>query len=158
MPLGYLCRMAPKFNDVGHNRLYQYWNAARGDRFAPARADFDPVDVPYLLPNLYIYKVLTDPLDYELTLLGTKMVEMMGRDATGQRLDQVISGLEGVAHMRKEYDRVYTTREFVYSEVAAAWVGRDYIMYRRLLLPFSDDGKTVNRILGCAFFTIKEDD
>jgi len=147
----------PVFELKGHNQFYRYWDSKRNGRFAPARSDIDPIEISNLLPNLYIYKVFRDPLDYQLTLVGTKIVEMMGADATGQMLGQVLEGRKGVEFIRPLFDRIVETGEYGYSDLSAQWVDRDYYIFHRLLLPLSDDGQKVNRIIGCAFFTLRED-
>lgn len=38
--------------------LYEYWNALRGDRPMPQRADIDPAAIPKLLPHIMMYNVL----------------------------------------------------------------------------------------------------
>ena len=37
--------------------LYAYWTAKRGARFAPSRAEIDPVEIPRLLPHLMLVDI-----------------------------------------------------------------------------------------------------
>ena len=144
------------FPDPRHQELFEYWNSKRGDRIAPTRKDIDPIDLPKLLPYMFIFQVQDNPRNYRLSLLGTQLVAVLGRDFTGATFDEMYSD-DGASTLRMEYDWVADRAEPYYDELDARWMSKDYIAYRRLLLPLSDDGARVDRLLGCAFF-IKEDD
>ncbi|MGO1120083.1 PAS domain-containing protein [Rhodovibrionaceae bacterium A322] len=135
--------------------VYSYWQEKRGDRLAPARADIDPLDLPKLLPWLTILKVFRDPktdeLDFQATLVGTKVVQFMGRDVTNQHFGEIFKGPQAVV-IKAAYDRVAREADVCYSQFDAGWMNKDYIFYERLLLPLSDDNKVVNRLMGCTIF------
>src|SRR5260221_4000565 len=70
--------------------LYRYWLAihpARG--LIPGRQHFDPVDVPRLLPLLWLIEFQRHPLRFKYRLVGTEHVQALGRDPTSQWLDEV---------------------------------------------------------------------
>jgi hypothetical protein len=74
--------------------LLHYWDAKRGVRAVPRRCDVDPLDMPRaLLPHLELVELSGGRLRYRL--IGTAVVDAMGRDATGRFLDQVIAGEHG---------------------------------------------------------------
>ncbi len=50
--------------------LYDYWNKIRGSRKMPARADFDPIDLPKIIPFLSLEDVLYDPVRFQIRLVG----------------------------------------------------------------------------------------
>jgi hypothetical protein len=74
----------PKFRD-----LKAYWNAKRGARAMPRRADIDPLDLRTHLGGLVIVEVLAGPERFRFRLVGTKVVEAYGRDSTGKTVEQV---------------------------------------------------------------------
>lgn len=83
--------------------LLDYWERSRGARTMPRRRDIDPVAMPpSLLPHLELVELIGDRLRYRL--VGTAMVDAMGRDATGRFLDQVLSGTH-----ERFVDRVHRT-------------------------------------------------
>lgn len=138
-------------DDRRQRRVLAYWNEKRGDRFAPSRADIDPADLPRLLASLYLYKVRPDPLDYEVVLVGTHLVDVLGRDFTGELVSDIFSD-PAFQERKKAYDEVVRTGIPNYGIEDAGWIQKDYFSYSRLILPLSDDGKTVDRLFGCVLF------
>jgi|TARA_R110002072_G_scaffold123048_12_gene258127 hypothetical protein len=135
--------------------LYGYWQDKRAGRLAPTRADIDPLDFPGILPNIFLFKVLrrqdSPELDFQASLMGTRLVQHMGRDDTGKGFAEIFRGAPAVT-MKVFYDRVAQTGEVCYSQLDASWMDKKYLFYERLLLPLSDDGVTVNRLIGCSLF------
>ena len=73
-------------------RMYGYWRSkCAGDRLPPRRA-IDPVEIPRLLPHITIVEVVPDERRYVYRLVGTKEVEIRGRDPTGK---SVLDGFFG---------------------------------------------------------------
>ena len=141
--------------DPRHIRLLDYWQARKGGRIAPCRGDIDPADLPELLPNMFIFKVLEEGgRDYLLSLLGTALVSVLGRDFTGCRFDEMYTG-ESAKILRSQYDHVVDKCQPYYARLDAEWMNKDFICYDRLLLPLSQDGRHVDRLLGCSFFVKK---
>jgi hypothetical protein len=138
---------------IDHPRLgelYSYWDRKRGGAPAPARADIDPVEVPRLLGNILICEVQDAPRDFIFRLFGTALVEAVGRDLTGERFSTLFP--KSVApDIVREYKAVAENFVPVISRKDAHWANKSHIRYERLLLPLSDDGKNVNRILGGAY-------
>lgn len=52
------------------------------------RPDFDPIDVPRLLPHLWLFDVLRDPLDFRYRVVGTNIAASMSTDPTGRKLSE----------------------------------------------------------------------
>lgn len=126
--------------------LYRYWRSKSRDGRLPRRADFDPVDIPRLLSHLTLVDVVDDARRYVYRLVGTKEVEIRGRDPTGR---SVIDGFLGpsVEDALSWYDRTvserapqYDNRPFVSTD--GRWFGDATIF-----LPMSDDGARINLIL-----------
>src|SRR3546814_3761584 len=73
--------------------LYDYWQSIRPNDLAlPGRRHFDPLDIPELLPNIWMLDVKRDPLRFRFRLIGIDIVRFTGRDSTGQWLDEVYPG------------------------------------------------------------------
>ena len=141
--------------DPRHIRLHEYWQARKGGRIAPRRSDIDPADLVELLPNMFIFKVHGNGrADYQLTLLGTALVAVLGRDFTGCMFDEMYTG-DSARILREQYDHVVRSHQPYYARLDAEWMNKDFICYDRLLLPLSEDGKRVDRLLGCSFFVKK---
>jgi hypothetical protein len=138
-------------NNQPLKELFAYWLEKKGSRFAPSRADLDPVDIPRLLPYVGLVDVLRDPLRFRYRLTGSNITTGYGQELTGRFLDEI--DLDGHQH---EIIREYQVVSELGEAVCATWEysrkdGR-YIAYERLALPLSNDGKTVNMLFGgCCF-------
>ena len=139
------------FTNEGHKRAYAYWKEKKGARRAPSRKDIDPLEIRDLLPNIFMMDVLHDPLDYKMRLVGTKLVDAMGVNPTGEMFHDIYKGEIG-ERLWDEYEQVVTNFDILYSEHTAAWVGKEYAHYERMLFPLSDDGEDVSILLGVTFF------
>ena len=69
--------------------LYDDWRSWRGERSFPARRDFDPVDIRYVLGKLSLVEVLQQPLRFHYRVHATLFAERLGFDLTGKTLDQL---------------------------------------------------------------------
>jgi hypothetical protein len=127
-------------------KLYEYWDARRGARAMPARSDIDPIDLKALLPVLILIDVVPDARRYTYRLVGTREVEMRGRDPTGKSILEAYYG-ESAEETIFYLDRVVQTREPVlyrgtYQPLTTR-TQRDDVLF----LPLSKDGEAVNMIM-----------
>src|SRR5919109_4383974 len=67
--------------------LYQYWNARRGIRPMPTRADIDPAEMRQWLPRLMLVDVGQDAGSFTYRLVGTQIVDLLGVNPTGRLVD-----------------------------------------------------------------------
>ena len=63
-----------------------YWTLKKGERQFPARAEFIPREMKEFLQNLHLYDVLDDNT-FRARLLGTAMVNAVGKEMTGSIID-----------------------------------------------------------------------
>lgn len=127
-------------------RLHREWESRRRGRLMPARADFDPVDLKYVLGNLSLIEVMRDPLRFHVRLHASNVAARVGFDLTGKPLDAIpdphyrklawdhcIAVVERRQPVLELRDRVMTDNICLHCEVLA--------------LPLGDDGHTVDRIM-----------
>lgn len=69
-------------------RLYAYWLAIHPPGALPGRQHFDPLAVHDLLPNIWLLDVQRAPFRLRYRLAGTRITERLGREVTGQWLDE----------------------------------------------------------------------
>lgn len=135
-------------------RFYDYWNDKRGNRFAPARSDIDPLEIRDLLPFVVLTDVLPAPPYFVYRLVGTRQVEMRGFDPTGQAVaGHHIGRTAGVPEedVLLNYRIVAERREVVYihrNQQSGTAQRRVIWMHGSLLVPLSADGRTVNMVFG----------
>ena len=124
----------------------------------PSRGDVDPVEIPQVLPHLLLMDVVHgEPMRFRLRLQGTALVERYG-EHTGRYMDEIGLGdaYEDVAYSYKTCAR---TGQPQFSETDYWTDMRRYFHVSRLVLPLSEDDRTVNMVLAGLFFrTGAEDD
>jgi hypothetical protein len=137
--------------------LYRYWRSRCGDRFAPARSDVDPADIPRLLPHLLLVEVLGRR--YRYRVVGTEVEQHFGCAMQGRHVDELMRG-EYLGYINSLFERVIAERAPVYTESAyPGAAGRrpgndDFLRTKRLMMPLSSDGASVDMVLaGQVFFS-----
>lgn len=127
-------------------RLYEEWTSRRRGRRMPARADFDPVDLKFVLGYLSLIEVQRDPLRFRFRIHASNVAGRVGFDLTGKDVEAIAD-----MHYRK------LVRAHYMSVVEQRWPVvefRDRVMTDNiclhcevLALPLGDDGETVDRIM-----------
>jgi hypothetical protein len=130
--------------------LWSYWTAKRGDRAMPRRGEIDPVDVPRLLPYLQLIE-RDDAGRFRFRLTGTAIVDLYGRDLTGQHVDGALP-----PHRTRTAERHFATafesRRPLFAMTRYTTPRGYELIIKRIILPLSEDGVHVNMLLiGNAF-------
>ena len=131
--------------------IFHYWDELRGDRRMPSRADFDPAEVVYHLPGILLVDI--EGIDdrgipiLRYRVVGTEEVRNRGHDPTGKLVSEGFFGpsLESVI---EAYDFVRRERTFLFELLEFKTDRGIFSSEYNILLPFSQDGETVNQILG----------
>jgi hypothetical protein len=126
-------------------RLLAHWSRIRGDRRMPARADFDPLEVPYALGYLSVIEVHRNPLRYYFRLDGTKQVDLFGIDCSHRCLDQAMPP-DHAAMAIASYSDAVASGEPRYHRRHVAFHER-LMEYEVMILPFSNDGERVDLLI-----------
>jgi hypothetical protein len=131
--------------------LFEHWKRLKGERLAPARKELRPEKLPFgVLPQIYMMDVVAGPpLRFRYRLAGTGVVREFGSELTGKFADEV--DLDMVSReIIAEYQRVVATAEPAASNWSYVKKDGRHLRYEHVILPLSDDGKTVNILLGGA--------
>ena len=138
--------------------LYEHWLSVHpGGGKLPGRADFDPMAVPHLLPHIMLLEAQGRPPRFRYRVIGTRMVDALGSDLTGQWLDQ--------AHMHAGRKPEFPGYELVVGKREPQWRRgpphfASYIDkctgMERVFLPLANNGVDVDMILIIAVFFDRE--
>lgn len=80
----------PEGADRRLHRFLDHWTALAGTRPFPPKSALDPVDMPELLPYVFLVDVIEGPpLDFAYRLLGSDVVANTARSHIGQRLSDI---------------------------------------------------------------------
>ena len=138
--------------------LKSYWDGKRGGRAMPARADIKPADMKEHLGWIILLDALPDYSDFRFRTIGTRVTQYFLADSTGKTISEafgrygeaVVNGALFV-HRKTAEDKV-----IVRAYGGAGWIGRSFLDFDALFLPLSDDGATVNMILGAFTFDLSK--
>jgi len=128
----------------------EYWRAKKGQRLAPTRADIDPLDIAALLPRVMLVDVSVDPLEFRYRLAGTGIVRVHGVELTHTRPRDLMPAAYGELVHRHYEDAVARRAPLAHRfllELEAQRCG-----YFRIILPLSDDGACINRLMTVASY------
>lgn len=132
--------------------LYSYWSARRREGGVPSRADIDPIDIPHLLPHLMLAEVVrgsgSNGNDFRIRyrLAGTEIEEHFGCPLTNRFLDDLVD--ERLAdYVMGLYRGLMAEMAPLYNETLFGSNASESLRAKCLLLPLSDDQKTVNLVL-----------
>lgn len=149
LPGGKMDYQGHGFRDPRLAYLFDYWCSKKGDRIAASRTDLLPSEIKPFLPIMNLIDVERDPLRFRHRLVGTEIVDRLGRDVTGAPVSADLYGeaFEGV------FDALKTIVEEVrpYRRLMnVSWGDRGWLSVESLELPLIDSSGQVNMILRVA--------
>jgi hypothetical protein len=127
-------------------RLYDDWETRRHGRLFPARADFDPLELRYIIGNLSLLDVLRDPLRFRYRVHSTNMAQFLGFDLTGKEVDAAPDPQRG-RQIKDHFIAVVDSGEP--SVRHHEWLGGNHrtMRHESLVLPLAKDGTTIDMLL-----------
>ncbi|MEQ8589440.1 MAG: PAS domain-containing protein [Thalassobaculaceae bacterium] len=129
-----------------------YWISIHpGDRL-PARADFDPLDIPKSLPSLVLTDVERNPYRFRVRLMGMGVVDAIGRDFTGSYLDEVWPNAEDQLLIRHRIEVVETGLPSYRYGRSPTQFRLDFAALERVFIPFAASGRDVDVILSAVTY------
>ena len=130
-------------------RIHGYWRSIHPPVGLPGRQHLDALEVPKdLLPRIWLLDIQAEPLRLRYRLVGTEIVRTIGREVTGQWLDEAHPHLKGDLDYLARYRRVMATRAPSWRRGRAMlWTHQDYREIENILLPFARDGVGVDMIM-----------
>ena len=130
-------------------RILQYWRGLSDEDTIPPESAIDPKSIPDMWPNCAVLDVSGKETDPEITFVGTDLAATIGVELSGKRLsvapaDTLLAkGLSYYGQVLVKKVPITFGGEFVDHRGVK-------ILYRSIILPLSDDGTNINRLLGAA--------
>ncbi len=132
--------------------LYRHWLGKKGGRPMPRRADIDPVEIP---GEVWPYTMLLDVLwsdgapRFRYRRVGDVFWRTGGREPTGKFIDEVLPERAGYRRYVVDiYEETARHCRPLFTENSFDLEGQHAPMLtRRITLPLSSDGETVNMVL-----------
>jgi len=126
-------------------RLYDYWRDRAAGRIGPRRDDIDPVDFAYAVGWTSLIEVRDGGRSFEARVLGGRTASAIGLPGTASR-DSDFDDPELLASAGRNQRWVVRHRLPV-RLLADLHTARRHYRMEVLLLPLSEDGVTVDRLL-----------
>jgi hypothetical protein len=129
-----------------NRRMRDFWLDVADGGGPPAWRAFDPISMREVLPDVVVVDVLEEPPGFRYRVIGTNVVKIAGRDATGRMLDAELYG-DRLEQM------IWTFRRCADSGAPLATIGRvhfaerEWITLEHLFLPFTRYGRRLDTIL-----------
>lgn len=145
-------------NPIKSERLcsfYSYWTELCAGASMPERGAFDILEAPRaLLGHLILLDVLEGGQDFRYRVVGTEIVEEIGREFTGETVLEYHARHESREVVDGYGDVVRTGMPHLY-DGSLYDLGRDYVTYERLAVPIKGEGGGIAFILACFQFERK---
>lgn len=131
-----------------------YWLEKRGQRAMPSRADVSPAEIKAQLPHVLLADVIEGGKYFRYRLIGRELARFFHSDPTGKLMDDALApfGEETVDATLASYRSVVERRAPMRLTGAGSIYGQDPKRFDAFLAPLSEDGTTVNMILGTFVF------
>jgi len=131
--------MHPQLHD-----LLDFWHQKCAGRRMPARKDFDVFELRPWLGRLHLVQVVAGGEDFRFTIYGSEVAVLHGTDLTGKALSSIAEPAR--ESVRRAYAATCRSRAPLFIEDDRL-VRSSLTRLENLILPLSDDGRTVNRLL-----------
>lgn len=142
-----------ELSDPAFGQLLHYWEARRGGRHIPARADIDPVHFPRLLPSIFMVRVDHNPLAFVYSLAGGENVEAHGRNFTGMDVRELDGWWPGYgSSLHDFYSLVVHGGVPLAASGTMNFVDREFRAFEALYMPLAAQDGDVGHIMGVALY------
>jgi hypothetical protein len=130
-------------------RLLNYWQELRGVREFPKLADINPEAIEDVWENCYVLDTSVNASHPVFSYLGKALAKYSGVYLQGQSIS-VTQHRTLLDQATRHFPDVLETRAPVTSEDEFLRYDGIKIIYRSIILPLSDDQKTITHVLGAA--------
>lgn len=134
-------------------RFFDYWLSISPTGRLPGRQHFDPLHIARLMARVWMLDVVAGSSGprFRYRLVGTKEVETLQREVTGQWLDEVHPhlvetryGFQRFIFMAESGQPTYRKGEVTFTHL------KDHRIVENCMVPFARDGVSVDMIAVCS--------
>lgn len=128
--------------------FHDYWVALPSRNGLPSRSHIDPAAICSLLKWLFMIDVEQQPPDprYRYRLAGTEVVRLYGLELTGMTVEEAFPAQ--AEELIAGYSNVVACRTPMLCRYRLPVLGHHYRFVEQLTCPLSEDGRTVNMLVG----------
>ncbi len=140
-----------EFDDPRLDDIHRYWLEKHRDGRLPRRADIKPAELGGDVRHVNLIDVLREPLRFRHRLVGSAIIEWLGRDITGHMVDETLYG-PFTAEIIASLTRVVATRRPFRRLARLDWNNQKWLQMESVELPLAGDDGQVEMILRGAVF------
>jgi hypothetical protein len=126
---------------VSEKRLFAFWNAKREGRLMPSRADFVAEELSEWIGWMHLLRPVDDGVDFIYEVFSTRSFIGTPREMTGRRVG---SWNDGRVEVALEFYRAVIRGKSPVLFAAPERFENDFITFRRIALPFGDNGEVTH--------------
>jgi hypothetical protein len=134
--------------------FFQYWLSIHpASGLLPGRQHFDPLDIPFVMPRMWLLDVVRGDglLRLRYRLVGTKEVETLEREVTGEWLDDVHPRIKENPALLDRYRFMAEQGKPTYRKGFVNFSHkREHVRVENFMAPLAEDGRTVDIIAACS--------
>lgn len=123
-----------------------YWQSIRGDRQAPQRIDFDPADIPRLLPNVVFLDVIDSGSNFRFRVIGDAVRSASHGNYTGQMVDS-LPHITDDGPLMTALRKAVVTRQPVHASVPYTGPVKEVTLREHLVMPLTGENGEVTHLL-----------
>ena len=136
-------------------RFHDLWSSRSSECGIPRRDQFSIEDLRPWFGNIVIMDVVDFGADFKHRLIGTRIVETVGRDLTGKLVSQCDYAI-GAGMMLVRYREVMNASEPMFHAGEVIWsMNRSWLRFEMVSAPLSADGTGVNKLITAMLFAKK---
>ncbi|HEY0107327.1 MAG TPA: PAS domain-containing protein [Rhizomicrobium sp.] len=134
--------------------LRDYWLASRGTRTMPRRGDISPAQLHMQLPHILLADVIDGGRDFRYRLVGLQLLPFFHFEPSGRLMSDVLAPFGETTRQAtlESYRSVIRRRAPMRITGSGTVYGQDPKHFDALLAPLSEDGISVDAILGTFVF------
>jgi hypothetical protein len=127
--------------------IVAWWFDTRGERLMPAPCDVNPIEIPSVLAQIWLCDYLPQSGRFRYRLAGEEINDFWGFNLGGKYLDEIIPA-ERLAPATDKCRMAIELPAIIYNRGCLSLTEEITRKGERIILPLSDDGRTVNALLG----------
>ena len=150
---GYVMPSEP--STPGLRKLLEYWQSKCSDGRLPTRADIDPADLSFILPNLFLMDVDMSEAPrnrFRFRLFGTELARVHGRDRTGKTFHETLEE-EPADGSVTWATRLVNERVPLFVGGRVRYLSKEWLKFENAMLPLQNEAGEVAMILGATIYT-----
>lgn len=136
-------------------RFLNAWRQARKGRLVPEKRDFDPLNVPDLLPYTWLYRYRPELGDFVCRLAGEEVNAAWGASIKGKTLKEVVGDKDHEIVLQR-WRSILTVPQSLYGKSDERLTEITHRSAQRLLLPLTDPDGLPAFMLGISLYTFSK--